>query len=61
MKRRMTPVNTTSEGCAFAVTTTMPLRAGITNLLCGGGHYPSTGVMEEYDDEEDTKTAECGR
>ncbi len=37
MKRRTIPVNATSDGCAYAVTASMPLRAGITNLLCGGG------------------------
>ncbi len=53
MARKTGPINTTGDGCAFAVTAAMPLRAGITNLLCGGGHYPSTGVIEIIDDKED--------
>ena len=33
----MKPINTTPDGCAFALTATMPARAGITNLTLGGG------------------------
>ena len=48
--------NTTPDGCAFALTTSLPDHAGLTNLVNGGGHYPSTGVMEIY--EADTERPE---
>lgn len=31
------PINTTPDGCAFAITTSLPDHAGITNLTLGGG------------------------
>lgn len=52
MSMKMIPINTTPDGCAFAITTRLPLQAGWTNLTCGGGHYPSTGVLEVYEDDD---------
>ena len=48
--KKILPINTTPGGCAFALTATMPARAGITNLTLGGGHFPSTGVIEVYEE-----------
>ena len=42
-------MNTTSEGLAYAITATMPKNASIVNIVNGGGHYPSTGIMEIWE------------
>lgn len=42
------PINTTGDGCVYAITATLPARAGITNLTSGGGHYPATGILEVW-------------
>ena len=57
MRKRIL-INTTADGLAFALTTRMPLQAGLTNLTGGGGHYPATGVMEIYEEEDADKRNE---
>ena len=52
---KMKPINTTVDGCAFTITTRMPLQAGLTNLIGGGGHYPTTGVIEIHEDDKTNK------
>ena len=44
MKRIL--LNTTANGCSYAITVAMPNRAGLTNITLGGGHFPCTGVLE---------------
>ena len=41
--------NTTSDGTAFAVTVSLPNNAQLCNIINGGGHYPSTGVIAIYE------------
>ena len=43
------PINTTTDGAAFAVTVSMPNNAQLCNIVNGGGHYPSTGVLIIYE------------
>ena len=43
------PINTTADGTAFAVTVSMPNNAQLCNIVNGGGHYPSTGVLTIYE------------
>ena len=43
------PINTTADGMAFAVTVSMPKNAQLCNIVNGGGHYPSTGVLTIYE------------
>lgn len=43
------PTNTTSDGAAFAITVSMPNNAQLCNIVNGGGHYPSTGVLVIYE------------
>ena len=43
------PTNTTADGTAFAVTVSMPNKAQLCNIVNGGGHYPSTGVLTIYE------------
>ena len=45
MKKQI-PINTTVDGCAFAITVTQPAHAGYANLTRGGGHFPTTGILE---------------
>lgn len=49
-------MNTTFDGCAFAVKASYFKNASLTTLVNGGGHFPCTGVMEIYgrEDNEDT-------
>ena len=42
------PINTTSDGTAFAVTTRSSA-VSVENVTQGGGHYPSTGVIVIYE------------
>lgn len=56
------PINTTPDGCAFAITTSLPDHAGITNLTLGGGHFPCTGVIEiTYEDMDDSEEGQGTR
>ena len=48
------PMNTTSEGCAFAIRTGYERHAYLNGMTRGGGFYPATGVMEIYETEEDS-------
>ena len=43
------PINTATDGAAFAVTVSMPNNAQLCNIVNGGGHYPSTGVLTIYE------------
>ena len=43
------PTNTTADVTAFAVTVSMPNNAQLCNIINGGGHYPSTGVIVIYE------------
>ena len=49
------PINTTSDGCAFAIVTRYEARAYIKSMTGGGGYYPCTGVLE-VSDEHDRRT-----
>ena len=37
------PINTTSDGTAFAVTVSMPNNAQLCNIINGGGALPANG------------------
>ena len=43
------PTNTTADGTAFAVTVSMPNNAQLCNIVNGGWHYTSTGVLTIYE------------
>ena len=45
----MLPINATFDGTAFSVTVSMPNNAQLCNIVNGGGHYPSTGVLTIYE------------
>lgn len=44
------PINTTSDGCAFAIVTRYEGRAYLKSMTSGGGYYPCTGVLEVWSD-----------
>ena len=48
------PINTSADGLAFAITT-RTWAVCISHLTRGGGHYPSTGVLEIYEENETDK------
>lgn len=48
--KKIFPINTTADGTAFTVTTRIAA-AGFFNITGGGSHYPSTGVIEVYEDD----------
>lgn len=43
------PINMTEDGTAYAITVSMPNNAQMCNIINGGGHYPSTGVIVVYE------------
>lgn len=48
--KKMIPLNTTSDGCAFTIVTRYEGRAYLKSLTGGGGYYPCTGVLEVWSD-----------
>lgn len=48
--KKITPINITSDGCAFAIRTGYQRHACLNGMTRGGGFYPATGVMEIYED-----------
>ena len=55
MKRRLSlkPINTTSDGLSFAIRARYFANSSMANLTNGGGHFPSTGVIETYEEDSD--------
>lgn len=49
--KTMKPINTTADGCAFAIVTRYEGRAYLKSLTSGGGYYPATGVLEVWSEE----------
>lgn len=49
--KKMIPINTTSDGCAFTIRARYD-GAGLTSLTGGGGHFPATGVFEAIEEDE---------
>lgn len=43
--KKIIPINTTSDGCAFTVRARYD-GACLKSLTGGGGYYPNTGVLE---------------
>ena len=60
MKRK--PINTTSDGCSFAIRARYDA-CNLDALTSGGGYYPCTGVMEyDLDDTDEGKgTSDDGK
>ena len=54
------PINVTSEGNAYGIKASYFKNAAITTLTGGGGPFPCTGVIEIYDNTEDTAGDEEG-
>ena len=53
MRRKLSsiPINVTALGLAFTIRARYFANSSMANLTNGGGHYPSTGVMEIYEEE----------
>lgn len=49
----MIPINVT-DGYAFTIRTGYERHAYLNGMTRGGGFYPATGVLEIYEDTEDT-------
>ena len=49
---RVMPINVTNDGCVYAVKASYFKNASLTTLANGGGHFPCSGVMEVYEEEE---------
>lgn len=47
-------MNVTDEGCAFTIRTGYERHAYLNGMTRGGGFYPATGVLEIYEDAENT-------
>lgn len=60
MKKTTMPINVTDEGCAFALRTGYERHAYLNGMTRGGGFYPATGVLETYEDTEDTSSDKEG-
>lgn len=60
--KKIVPLNTTGEGCAFTIVTRYEARAYLKGMTSGGGYYPCTGVLEIISDgdTEDTASNEKG-
>lgn len=54
------PINVTPEGNSYGIKASYFKNAAITTLTGGGGHFPCTGVIEIYDNIEDTAGDETG-
>lgn len=52
------PINVTPEGNAYGIKASYFKNAAITTLTGGGGHFPCTGVIEIYDNIENTASDE---
>lgn len=52
--KKTKPINVTPEGNAYGIKASYFRNAAITTLTGGGGHFPCTGVIEIYDNTEDT-------
>ena len=46
--KKIIPINTTPDGCAFAIVSRYDGRAYLKSMTSGGGYYPATGVLEIY-------------
>ncbi len=51
--KKIVPINTTADGCAFTIVTRYEGRAYLKSMTGGGGYYPCTGVIVIYDGRED--------
>ena len=60
MKRRLSlkPINTTADGLAFTIRARYFANSSMANLTNGGGHFPSTGVLEIYESIYDKESGE---
>lgn len=58
--KKILPINVTPEGNAYGIKASYFKNAAITTLTGGGGHFPCTGVIEIYDNTEDTTGDEEG-
>lgn len=52
---KVIPLNTTSEGCAFALRTGYERHAYLNGMTRGGKFYPATGVLEVYEEEQEVR------
>lgn len=51
--RTTIPINTTPDGCAYAIVTRYEARAYLKGMTSGGGYFPCTAVLEIIEDEDD--------
>lgn len=54
--KRIKPINTSYDGCAFAIVTRYEGRAYLRSMTSGGGYYPATGVIEIIEDGENAES-----
>ena len=47
--KKIVPINTTSDGCAFTLVARYEGRCNLKCLTGGGGYFPATGVFEVID------------
>lgn len=53
--KKIVPINTTADGCAFTIVTRYEGRAYLKSMTRGGGYYPCTGVIEIHYGRENDK------
>lgn len=46
--KKILPLNTTPDGCAFTIVTRYEARCYLECMTRGGSYYPATGVIEIY-------------
>lgn len=44
--KKILPLNTTPDGCAFTIVTRYEARCYLECMTRGGSYYPATGVLE---------------
>ena len=53
--KKTIPINTTAEGLAFTIRARYFANSSMANITNGGGHFPSTGVIEIYEEDSSYK------
>lgn len=46
------PINVTPDGLAYGIKASYFKNASLTTLTGGGGHFPCTGVIEAYEEDD---------
>lgn len=56
--KKIRALNVTDEGCAFTIRSGYEHHAYLNGMTRGGGFYPASGVIEIYEEEDDTALEE---